>query len=486
MKFLSTPVNIAPAIGDSWQTVDLTSYLGADAGNVKAILVRWSNESTSVRYSGIREPGSTDDFRPGWGNYNYNDRISYINSSNEVEVYRDSSEQFWLEGYWLNSEAPTLRAEADFVNVTPGTFQSWQTVDVSAYVTGPCIGIFYLEIGGGGVFGVRPYGDTAIGTYNCSYGKLVYVPLDASGRCEAYINQVTDFLYFIGSIPNFTAVTPTQISFTTNDTIETVDISGTVPSDAVAIVVHGDTNSTTQDQLLYSPAWSGTYDPEKDGFWNLDRGLDTIIGITGQEVRGFNEDITDDLFITGYLTNGGGPSPIPPTFDGPNIGNQSNTVGDTVNLDVAGRFSPGTGSNPVWSATGLPAGASINQSGVITGMLTTEQAPSVTVTLTTSEGAASSNAFTWTVQAAQPGVTVYTVAADPPPGAEWILKLSHCAIGNDVEVPNQTDQGDDITWYAPFDGTFVIDNATGQKTFTARSRVDSGSAWTAAATFTVN
>lgn len=93
---------------------------------------------------------------------------------------------------------------------------------------------------------------------------------------------------------------------------------------------------------------------------------------------------------------------------------------------------------------------------------------------------------TATTQSAGPTVTVYTVAADKPAGADSILDGSGCGIGNDVEVPDQTDQGNAITWYEPFDGTFLINNATGQKTFTARSRVNSGSAWTPAATFTVN
>jgi len=84
-------------------------------------------------------------------------------------------------------------------------------------------------------------------------------------------------------------------------------------------------------------------------------------------------------------------------------------------------------------------------------------------------------------------VTVYTVdQAKPETEDKSTLDLSGCGIGNEVEVPDYTLQGDTITWNDPFDGTFVINNSTGTKTFQARSRADSGSAWTPYATFTIN
>jgi len=305
-------------------------------------------------------------------------------------------------------------------------------------------------------------------------------------------------------------------------------------------------------------------------------------------------EINTDLFaVNAWLVpEGGGPSPTPPTFDGPDIANQTDDEDAAINLDVSGSFNDGGGVfDPGYVGSSLPPGLSVNPlTGVITGSVAT---PGVYVdnyvTLVTDQGSVASNFWDWTIQdttspalsnpqatsitensvvpqctsndidqgtawayvtaagtnpdaatikangvavnaplgfpvtwpvvtglsadtnyqisfyqeddagnpsnvlrvdfttaAAPPGVTVYTVAANPPPGSLSILDGSGCGIGNQVEVPNQTDQGDDITWYTPFDGTFVIDNATGQKTFTARSRIDSGSPWTAPATFTVN
>nr|WP_117215467.1 M14 family zinc carboxypeptidase [Allorhizocola rhizosphaerae] len=78
-----------------------------------------------------------------------------------------------------------------------------------------------------------------------------------------------------------------------------------------------------------------------------------------------------------------------------NPGNQTSTVGTAVTLNnsASGGVAPYT-----WSATGLPAGLSINAStGQITGTPTTAGTSSVTVTATGSNGLSGSAAFSWTV-----------------------------------------------------------------------------------------
>ena len=80
-------------------------------------------------------------------------------------------------------------------------------------------------------------------------------------------------------------------------------------------------------------------------------------------------------------------------------GNQTNNVGDTVNLPIVGISSAG---NPLaWSETGLPAGLTINAStGTVTGTPTTAGTSGVTVTATDKTGAKKSVAFSWTINAA--------------------------------------------------------------------------------------
>jgi hypothetical protein len=87
-------------------------------------------------------------------------------------------------------------------------------------------------------------------------------------------------------------------------------------------------------------------------------------------------------------------------------GNQSTAVGTAVSLQVQASDSA-SGQTLTYSATGLPAGLSINaSSGLITGTPTTAGTSSVTVTAKDTTGATGSATFTWTVTSSSSGNTV--------------------------------------------------------------------------------
>ena len=80
-----------------------------------------------------------------------------------------------------------------------------------------------------------------------------------------------------------------------------------------------------------------------------------------------------------------------------NPGNQTGTVGTAVSLQIHATDSA-SGQTLTYSATGLPAGLSINSStGLISGTPTTAGTSSVTVTATDTTGAHGSASFTWTI-----------------------------------------------------------------------------------------
>jgi hypothetical protein len=90
---------------------------------------------------------------------------------------------------------------------------------------------------------------------------------------------------------------------------------------------------------------------------------------------------------------GGGTNTVSVT----NPGNQTSTVGTAVSLQIHATDSA-TGQTLTYSASGLPAGLSINStSGLISGTPTTAATYSVTVTAKDTTGASGSASFSWTV-----------------------------------------------------------------------------------------
>ena len=88
-----------------------------------------------------------------------------------------------------------------------------------------------------------------------------------------------------------------------------------------------------------------------------------------------------------------------------NPGNQTGTVGTAVSLQISASDSA-SGQTLTYSATGLPAGLSINAStGLITGTPTTAATNSTTVTAKDTTGATGSASFTWTINPASSGCT---------------------------------------------------------------------------------
>jgi subtilase family serine protease len=96
-----------------------------------------------------------------------------------------------------------------------------------------------------------------------------------------------------------------------------------------------------------------------------------------------------------------------------NPGNQTGTVGTAASLQIAATDSA-SGQTLTYSATGLPAGLSINSStGLITGTPTTASTYSVTVTAKDTTGASGSATFTWTINPASSGCTAQQLLGNP-------------------------------------------------------------------------
>jgi hypothetical protein len=106
-------------------------------------------------------------------------------------------------------------------------------------------------------------------------------------------------------------------------------------------------------------------------------------------------------YVAAYQTTGGGGGGNTVTVTNP--GNQTGTVGTAVSLQVHASDSA-SGQTLTYSATGLPAGLSINSStGLISGTPTTAATSNVTVKATDTTGASGSAAFSWTINSSGGG-----------------------------------------------------------------------------------
>jgi hypothetical protein len=105
-------------------------------------------------------------------------------------------------------------------------------------------------------------------------------------------------------------------------------------------------------------------------------------------------------YVAAYQTSGGGGGN---TVTVTSPGNQAGTVGTAVSLQIhATDLTPGQ--TLTYSATGLPAGLSINSStGLISGTPTTAATSNVTVKATDTTGASGSAAFSWTINSSGGG-----------------------------------------------------------------------------------
>ena len=181
-------------------------------------------------------------------------------------------------------------------------------------------------------------------------------------------------------------------------------------ADGTTYTLHPQDNPNVAGLLFLSTASPGntnaffvtsTFGKGRVALWGDSSAIDDGTGQSGKNLFvGWADPTADNaalgLNATAWLAQGTGTGTGSVTVTNP--GSQSSTVGATVSLPIS--TSDTAGGTLSFSATGLPAGLSINSaSGVISGSPTTAGTSSVTVSATDSTGPASSTTFGWTVVA---------------------------------------------------------------------------------------
>ncbi len=154
----------------------------------------------------------------------------------------------------------------------------------------------------------------------------------------------------------------------------------------------------------------------------------------------------DCEFSHAIVGNGGGGNTVTVT----NPGNQSGTVGTAVSLQIHATDSA-TGQTLTYSATGLPAGLSINSStGLISGTPTTAATYSVTVKATDTTGANGSASFSWTISTSGGGCTATQLLGNP--GFETGSAAPWTSTAGVINPNGAGETSHSGSWYAWLDG----------------------------------
>ena len=146
------------------------------------------------------------------------------------------------------------------------------------------------------------------------------------------------------------------------------------------------------------------------------------------------------------VSNGGGGNTVTVT----NPGSQTGTVGTAVSLQIHATDSA-SGQTLTYSATGLPAGLSINSaSGLISGTPTTAATYSVTVTAKDTTGASGSASFTWTINSSGGGCTAKQLLGNP--GFETGSAAPWSSTAGVINPNGAGETAHSGSWYAWLDG----------------------------------
>jgi hypothetical protein len=140
-----------------------------------------------------------------------------------------------------------------------------------------------------------------------------------------------------------------------------------------------------------------------------------------------------------------------------NPGSQSSTVGAAVSLQISASDSA-SGQTLTYTASGLPAGLSINSTtGLITGTPTTTGSSSVTITAKDTTGATGTTSFTWTVSSSSGGgCSAAQLLGNPgfengsSNAAPWVATSTHSPV--DVISDSSSEPTHSGSWDAWLDG----------------------------------
>ena len=309
------------------------------------------------------------------------------------------------------------------------THQKTITVDnAESYIsTGNLDTVYYSTSRDYGVYDTDAADVSAIvSVFNADYAKTSITPTDGDDLVWSPTDSQSHLLSLIQSAQHTLDVQEEEFGDTTLVNAIVADAKRGV---TVRVVAENESNSyTTELNEVTAAGGKVTTYTSSTGFYIHAKDIVVDYGTSSARVflgsENFSDNSLNDNRELGLIINDAGvlsgveatftadfnktPSGGNGTVTVSNPGNQTATVGTAASLQISA--SDTAGGSLSYSATGLPAGLSINaSSGLISGKPTTAGTSNVTVTATDSTGPAGSTSFTWTVNSGGGGGDTVTV-----------------------------------------------------------------------------
>ena len=309
-KFI-TRVNVTPAAG-TWETIDVTSYVGADAGTLSGVLLKVINESLVEYTLGIRKFGSSDVIQTVFEDKCWNQFAVGVDSSNRFQVnIQNVAIKIYLEGYFLTNEA-VFFTDVEANDITPGTAGSLQTVDITSLTGGGSkVAILYIDNTGAAdyVAYVQKYNLTETtfnGNVNGLQRRCFWVAVDSEERFNIFIANLAVKVYLAGYLTNkvITLDTNTQITLNTTVNWEDIDISALIPSGNNGMLfTAGQLGATPFERYLGLRKNGDTFEPSDIIYWDCAEGTYGLSEIDSNRIIEVKRESTITfLWLWGYTS----------------------------------------------------------------------------------------------------------------------------------------------------------------------------------------
>jgi Putative Ig domain len=231
--------------------------------------------------------------------------------------------------------------------------------------------------------------------------------------------------------------------------------AGSAGTDDGFSIVNGHEYAETVTDQNPAGGWTNTSSGEENGdlcAWSQGPGapaanLSLTTGTFAMQSTWGNDGANGGDCEFSHATVGNGGNTVTVT----NPGNQTGTVGTAVSLQIHASDSA-SGQTLTYSATGLPAGLSINSSsGLISGTPTTAATSSVTVKATDTTGANGSASFSWTINSSGGGGCTVTQLLGNP-GFETGSAAPWTSTAGVINANGAGETSHSGSWYAWLDG----------------------------------